>query len=66
MCPGALFSETASGPPEHEELCVDVSCHGQTGNALRDPQIPPDTKAKIWHNVSRRDFYENRTRPTRT
>jgi hypothetical protein len=24
-CPYALFIETASGPPEHEKWCVDVS-----------------------------------------
>jgi hypothetical protein len=29
-CPRTLFVETASGPPEHEKLCVDVSCPGRT------------------------------------
>jgi hypothetical protein len=30
-CPGMLFMETASSPPEHENLCIDVLRHGPTG-----------------------------------
>jgi hypothetical protein len=29
-CPGALFMETAPGPPEHEKWCVDVLHPGCT------------------------------------
>jgi hypothetical protein len=29
-CPDSLFVDTAPGPPEHEKLCVDVSCPGCT------------------------------------
>jgi hypothetical protein len=25
MCPGALFVETAPGPPKHEKYCIDIS-----------------------------------------
>jgi hypothetical protein len=31
MCPSALFMETATGQPEHEKLCVDVSHPGRIG-----------------------------------
>jgi hypothetical protein len=30
MCPGALFMESALGPPENERKCIDVSCTGRT------------------------------------
>jgi hypothetical protein len=29
-CPSALFMETAQGPPEHKNGCVDVSCPRNT------------------------------------
>jgi hypothetical protein len=35
-------------------------------NALRDLQIPRDTKTQVQRNVSRRAFYGNRTSYTRT
>jgi hypothetical protein len=30
-CPDALFMETAQGPPEHENYCVNVSRLGRIG-----------------------------------
>jgi hypothetical protein len=30
MCPDVLLMETASAPPEHEKLCIDVSWLGRT------------------------------------
>jgi hypothetical protein len=34
-------------------------------NALRDPQLPPDAKTQVRHNVSRRGFCVICTGPTR-
>jgi hypothetical protein len=31
MCPGALFLDTALGPPEHEKWCIGVSHPGHIG-----------------------------------
>jgi hypothetical protein len=33
-------------------------------NTPRDPQIPPDAKAQVRHNMSRRTFYGNDTGST--
>jgi hypothetical protein len=33
-------------------------------NALRDPQIPPDEKTKVQHNVSKRVFCGIHTDPS--
>jgi hypothetical protein len=30
-CPDTLFRETTQGPPEHENLCIDVSSPELTG-----------------------------------
>jgi hypothetical protein len=50
-CLGTLFMETAPGPPEHEQYCVNVSRPGRT-NALHNSQITPDAKTQVQHIVS--------------
>jgi hypothetical protein len=54
----ALFFEAAQVPPEHETLCVDV-LRRRGGNALCDPQIPPDAKTQVYDKLSRSIFVES-------
>jgi hypothetical protein len=64
MCPNVILIEIAPGPLEQENWCVDISHHGSTRNALRDPQIVPDAKAQVQCNVSSMLFMD--TAPAHT
>jgi hypothetical protein len=63
-CLGAPFMEIALGPHEHEKLVHQQFAPWMHCNAILHPQIPPDAKTQVQHNVCRHAFYENRIGPT--
>jgi hypothetical protein len=54
--------ETPSGLPEHENSASMFHARTQW-NVLRDPQLPPDAKTQVRHNVSRSTFNVNSDGP---
>jgi hypothetical protein len=55
-CPITIFVESVPVPPEHEKLCVDISCLGHTGVHYVTRRSHRMQKKQVQHNVSRSAF----------
>jgi hypothetical protein len=60
-CPGGAFYGNRTGPTQLSKMVCRHLTPRTHRNALRDPQILPDAKTQVQHNVSWCAFYGNRT-----